>query len=67
MKICTYNFLDSDKTSINLSKEFWELPYVIQLDALQDIAADAMKVYKDHLARWGTEDEGKKYKPKIDL
>jgi hypothetical protein len=68
MRVCTYYFsLEKDKTSIKMSDAFWELSYITQLDILQDIASDADKIYHDHLERSGTEDEGKKYKPQIDL
>ena len=67
MRICTYYF-SQDKTAIKMSDAFWELDPVTQLDALKDIAYDAMKVYEDHLAIW-RERQGKKiapYLPQID-
>lgn len=36
-----------------------------QLDLLSDIAFAATQVYKDHLARLGADDAGKKYKQYI--
>lgn len=68
MRICTYNYSEAkDETSIKMSDAFWELHYITQLDALQDIVHDANKVYEDHLARWNTDLEKKKYQPDVNI
>ena len=46
----TYNY-ETDKTSINLSKEFLNLPPIYQLDALQDAIAELTKIYNRKLNR----------------
>jgi len=46
----TYNY-ETDSTSIDLSKEFLDLPPIHQLDALQDAIAELTKIYNRKLNR----------------